>query len=61
MYIFLKMYLILAVLGLCRAGFTPIAVHGLLLLQSIGSRAQGLQQLQLPGSRAQAESCGAQA
>ena len=36
-----------------NGGYFPVAVRRLLLLQSTSSRAHGLQQLRLPGSRAQ--------
>ena len=36
-------------------GYSLVAIHGLLLLPRMGSSACGLQQLQLPGSRAQAQ------
>ena len=62
---FLFMHLFLAVLGLCCcSGFSLVVAAGgyplpagsqLLLSQSTGSRVLGLQSLQLPGSRAQAQ------
>ena len=68
-YIHTIYFLVLAVLGLCCTSFSLVAGSGgyfplkcmgfslqwLLLLQSTGSRARGLQQLQLPGSTAQAQ------
>ena len=60
-------YLFLSALGLhCCTGFSLVAVGGLLiavasLVAGMGSRALRLQKLQFPGSRAQVNSCGAQA
>ena len=58
-------FFFLAVLGLhccvcfslfvTSVGYSLVAIHGLLLLPRMGSSACGLQQLQLPGSRAQAQ------